>query len=174
MRQAMKKWIEDLTVAIRREYNVTTPVDFDALVKFLGGEIKNAGSGGDPEAAIIKTGENSFCIVIREDKPENRKRFSKAHELGHLFVHMGFQLDEDLWKSMPIGATYPRFGNSEEEREAHYFAAALLMPKNEFLSKCNEETNVAQECDLQAVAEYFEVSYDAALNRGKDLGVFSW
>ena len=133
MRQAMKQWIENLTEAIRREYNVTTPVNFDVLVKILGGEIKNEASWDTPEAAIIKTGENSFCIVIQEDKPESRKHFSKAHELGHLFVHMGYKLDEDLWKSKPINATYPRFGNSEEEREAHYFAAAFLMPKNEFL-----------------------------------------
>ena len=174
MTRNMKQWIESLTDAIRREYKVTTPVDFNMLVEKLGGEIISSDSWEDPEASIVKTGDSSFRILIQEDKPENRKRFSKAHELGHLFVHMGYKLDEKLWASMPVGAKYPRFGNSEEEREAHYFAAALLMPKDEFLRKCYEVTNEERKCDVQTISEHFGVSFDAALNRGRDLGIFSW
>jgi Zn-dependent peptidase ImmA (M78 family) len=35
--------------------------------------------------------------VISPYQSEERRKFTIAHELGHLFLHMGYLLDSDLW-----------------------------------------------------------------------------
>ncbi len=39
-----------------------------------------------------------FEIIVFEYQPPNRKSFTIAHELGHLFLHMGYIIDEERWK----------------------------------------------------------------------------
>src|SRR5260221_981444 len=47
-------------------------------------------------------------IVLNNDQPADRMRFTLAHEIGHLVMH--------------------RFPNPDMERQANDFASALLMP----------------------------------------------
>ena len=177
MTKDMKDWIEDLTSIIRKEYDVQSPVDFKSLIEDLGGEIKEIDDGACEEAVILKKSEDSFLINLQEHKPDRRKRFSIAHELGHLFIHMGYLWNDEKWESFKVGEGFPRLGDSEQEREAHYFAAAFLMPDDEFREQCenaSETIDGKNVCHLNTVADYFEVSYDAALNRGRNLGLFAW
>jgi Zn-dependent peptidase ImmA (M78 family) len=53
-------------------------------------------------------------IVLNNEQPADRLRFSLAHELGHLVMH--------------------RFPTPNMEQEAHSFAAALLMPAKDIRS----------------------------------------
>ena len=52
------------------------------------------------------------------------------------------------------------------------------MPKDEYEVKCKRESyedpDSKQRCRLNTVADYFDVSYDAALSRGKNLSLFEW
>ena len=67
---------------------------------------------------------------------------------------------------------YRRFGSSEEEYQANEFAAALLMPIEEYDAVLKaKSTN--KRVNIQEVADYFNVSYSAAKNRGIFLGYFS-
>jgi Zn-dependent peptidase ImmA (M78 family) len=174
----MKKWIEKLTENIREVYDLHSPLDFDSFIKELGGEYEEIDDWVQEEAVIEKTKEDSFIIRLQANKPERRKRFSIAHELGHLFIHMGYRLDDEKWQKFNIGEGFPRFGNSEQERETHYFAASLMMPADEFRKACEENSGKNSDgkkvCHLQKVADVFQVSNDAALDRGKALGIFAW
>lgn len=104
-------------------------------------------------AVSYPNGESEPRIFINKDLSPERKTFTLAHEFGHYLMHEGrdkFRLD------------FVEFNGSDEaqeESEANYFAATLLMPKEKFLkmySLLNDEG---------LVAEYFGVSSVAVRNR---------
>ena len=73
--------------------------------------------------------EPGFVIVVNENDGEKRKRFTIAHELGHLILHryttphadkgFRFRLKDKTYSQESI----------REEIEANAFAAELLMPE---------------------------------------------
>jgi Predicted Zn peptidase len=104
--------------------------EIDVDEKFLGAFIKNSTT-------------NELCIVINK-KIDNvgRKNFTLAHELGH------FALQHYLRKAsfMCTESHIKEEGevNSEQEKEANYFASCFLLPKErvkkEFLSNLQWRT----------------------------------
>lgn len=149
------------------------PFPVDDAVDRLGGTVEDT-SGDDFEAMVQKRGDDSFRIVVSE-QGENRRRFCIAHEIGHLFLHMGYIVDPEKWDGIDEYKDSPkyRFGFSEEEYEAHEFAAALLMPETEFRKVVKKNTK-GNQVNLEPVASHFKVSTQAAKIRGQWLGMFEW
>jgi Zn-dependent peptidase ImmA (M78 family)/DNA-binding XRE family transcriptional regulator len=81
-----------------------------------------------------------------------RRRFSVAHELGHLLLHPD-----------------PAPGSPRHEREANAFAAEFLMPADELRPLLPTPVDVPA---LKEVADGYGVSVAALVYRGKDLGVY--
>lgn len=172
MNKIRRAHIHELAEAVRKECGVDTPVDMSMAVERLGGRVV-FDPYVDYEARIEKNGDG-FLITLKEDPREARSRFSIAHELGHLFLHMGF-LDDEKWQEVGqyTDSAYYRFGHTIEEYEAHEFAGAFLMPKDEFIQVSRQfESN--GEYDVTRIADQFGVSAQAALTRGRWLGLFSW
>lgn len=169
--------INEFANSIRNALNLPVPTDVDAVVTQLGGQIEEFRPefGQEAEAYVRKDGD-SFAIAIRDDVPPNRRRFSIAHELGHLFLHLGYLVDDELWNSTEAGyldSVRHRLGFNEEEYEAHEFAGAFLMPEKEFREVANR-TRKGKFYDVNKIAEHFAVSIAAAQTRGRWLGVFGW
>lgn len=153
--------------------NIQVPVDLGFLIGKLGGEIEEVKLDSDIDGLIRKKG-NSFIIQINKSKPSFRKNFTIAHELGHLFLHMGFLIDEDKWNSITeFEDSYARKGFSKEESEANEFAASLLMPSKLFIDKVHSIVN-ENKVSLDELAIYFNVSSEAVRMRGRWLGIFRW
>lgn len=142
-------------------------------MEILGGRVRELGSSG-ADGYIKKTGDRSFVIGLGS-KPHRRKRFTIAHELGHLFLHMGYIINPVKWSSVGtyMESVHLRYGHSEEEYEANEFAGAFLMPREEFeiVAEANRHGGYYS---ISAIAYHFEVSEDAARMRGRWLGLFSW
>ena len=85
---------------------------------------------------------------------------------------MGYLTNEALWKLQDEN-TYQRSGSSEKEYQANEFAAAFLMPQEEYLKVMNDNL-AGNKVDTSKIAEYFNVSVEAASNRGKFLGYLKW
>lgn len=168
-----REQINKLAESVRRACDLATPVNVDNAVARLNGSIATVVDGGY-EARIEKDGQR-FTISLAGDQYETRRRFSIAHELGHLFLHMGYLIDEDKWASVGTytDSVYYRYGYTTEEFEANEFAAALLMPRPDFVRIATQH-QAAGGYRISAVAEHFCVSTEAALNRGRWLGLFSW
>ncbi len=172
MTPARRREIWEAADIVRRGASVTTPVDVSHLVELLGGSI-----AVDPtleaEAKIERLDEG-FRILLN-DEGGKRRQFTLAHELGHLFLHMGYLRDDRLWESSGafVDSVYYRQGFGLQEYEANEFAAALLMPAEEFAAVAARYRN-SQGFDLRAISAEFGVSTEAALTRGKWLGLFSW
>ena len=74
--------------------------------------------------AIYVHGRGDFDIVLPQFTSPLRDRFTIGHELGHYFLH-------SRQGERPLVAY--RQGSGRLEWEANWFAAGLLMPKDEFL-----------------------------------------
>lgn len=87
-----------------------------------------------------------------------RQIFSIAHELGHLVLHKdSYGKDSDEL-------------TEEEEREADAFAAAFLMPKEQFINEWNENRGLHWIDAVLKTKRHFKVSYQAVLHQLIDLG----
>lgn len=149
------------------------PYDVRVAVELLGGAITKGGAW-DVEACVRKSGDK-FLIQLTESASEQRDRFSVAHELGHLFLHMGYMVDPRAWNAINEYFDSPmnREGHSEEELEAHEFAATFLMPEDEFREVARKNL-LRDSYNVSEIAKAFDVSVPAARNRGRWLGLFSW
>jgi Zn-dependent peptidase ImmA (M78 family) len=171
----LKKSSEISTLAnvSRESLELSVPIDVSEAVVRLGGTVKEIDTGPDePEATVKRAGER-FEITIKKNHLSTRKRFSLAHELGHLFLHMGYLVNPDTWgrSSDYCDSVYHRFGYSIEEAEANLFAAALLMPEEDFRRAVNELGNNGN-IPIKELASHFRTSAAATLRRGQELGVF--
>lgn len=130
--------------------------DIAQVVNKLGGEVGVQESEGDGEICVEEGGKFKICVSPYTSR--SRDRFTVAHELGHYVLHakMGKQ---------PLSIA--RSGLNEVEREANLFAAALLMPAEEFKRMAATERSDA------ALANHFDVSTDAVRVRKRVLGISS-
>ncbi|EKD55897.1 MAG: hypothetical protein ACD_59C00004G0001 [uncultured bacterium] len=152
------------------------PYDVHRAIELLNGKLENADLPENTDACIKKE-LDSFNIYINSTKPILRERFSIAHELGHLFLHMGYLVDQKKWSEINnfYDSIFYRANNnySIEEYEANEFAASFLMPSDEF-KKIVVENLRNGKVNIQPIAQYFGVSEVAASFRGKFLGIFQW
>lgn len=174
MDDSLRNSINELAYDVLKVYKINTPiVDIKEVVSKIGGRLVQDEELSFLTDGTVKKENNTFVITIptsQSNKP--RCNFTVAHELGHLFLHMGYQIDDELWeKSDDI--VFNRCGNSEKEIEANEFAAAFLMPKDEYI-KIADEYSYGNTVSIRKVAEYFNVSVEAASYRGKWLGYLQW
>lgn len=165
------EYIEDLANVVRSKCNASVPVNVNSIVNALNGEVQYATFNDYSVSGKIERKNNSFVITCNKMQSDKRSVFTVAHELGHLFLHMGFILDDKKWEKAEVYEDCPafyRYGYSVREYEANWFAGTLLMPKKDFYDLSNTTK------DVDVIADHFGVSYDAALTRGKYLGVFDW
>ena len=92
-------------------------------------------------------------MFINNQMPNDRIRFSIAHELGHLVMHLG---------NVPQSADVA-------EQQADEFASEFLMPESEIYA-------MLQGLDIQTLSilkRRWRVSMHALVRRAKDLGAIS-
>lgn len=176
-RLAIKNIVDSIRNAINIGDNETTTLEgLDNIITRLGGSLE-VNSNLMHDAEIIKISENNskFRIQYSPFQSEVRRNFSIAHELGHLFLHMLYLIDNNIWENLPEGSSYKRVGSNEMESQANEFAAELLMPKEVYLEELSRNKYLnCNKYNIEPVAKRFNVSEQAAINRGRWLGVLSW
>lgn len=107
-------------------------------------------------------------IIVNSSDIEQRRRFTIAHELGHIFLHWGWLPGEYLSEGL-VEVSYRNGKYTEEElkreREADKFAAEFLAPKKEVERslRCYEENGVLdKEKQIELLAEEYKVSNQMA------------
>ena len=155
---------EEIAAQISNTQDV--PIDVRAVahkngIKILEGSLEQAHL-----SALLVYKNGKYFIGVNESHPEQRKRFSIAHELGHYFLHrkmfhMDAEPDEGFIMFRDINSA---LGIKKEEIEANVFAANLLMPKAIFQEQWKNG-------DLASLAKFFDVSLKAAKFRCKNLGL---
>jgi Zn-dependent peptidase ImmA (M78 family)/DNA-binding XRE family transcriptional regulator len=90
-------------------------------------------------------------IIVNKNFSNDRKRFTIAHELGHILLH-----NENL---------YPISSYRDKEKEANIFASEFLMPENEIKNSLRQ----LKMNDLGDLKSYWLTSMGAIIRKAKDL-----
>lgn len=93
--------------------------------------------------------KGTHIIFLNERMPNDRQRFSLAHELGHMIMHFDIPSNPE-----------------DVEQEADRFATEFLMPKNEIKNSLRN-LNFNKLGDLK---RYWKVSMRSLVRRARDLG----
>jgi Zn-dependent peptidase ImmA (M78 family)/transcriptional regulator with XRE-family HTH domain len=106
-------------------------------------------------------GGPAIAVNTGKDISVERQIFSLAHELGHLMLHKDTysRSTEQLAIEDPV-----------QEREADQFAAAFLMPEEQFLEEWNENRGLHWIDAVLKTKRHFKVSYQAVLHQLIDMG----
>jgi len=143
----------------------------EPIVTMLGGQIVHhnpAYHASDAPESIRVFSNQQFIIYISSATSLERDRFTVAHELGHFFLH--YPMASRGRASTCMVAT--RWVDDKDpiqkraEWEANWFAAAFLMPSQEFKSEFERSGY-----HILSVASRFRVSSAAAEVRAKNLGL---
>lgn len=173
MNYQTRKFINELADNIRMAFHIETPIlDMSEIVSRMQGNLIQTSHGVDISSGFIRKKDDSFEIVVPFSQSEVRKNFTIAHELGHLFLHMGYIIAPDIWQGQD-NKEYHRYGISEAESQANEFAAAFLMPQVEY-KRVMEDNCQGNLVNTANIAKHFNVSIEAAANRGKWLGYLQW
>lgn len=166
-----KKAIEDFARHVSSKLSFTAGSSVRDFVKKIGGKI-SVGAEDDDEingGSIIINSKKDFHIYLSSITSVERDNFTIAHELGHFFIHYHKYIkDNPECKNEKFRATRWVDPNDikqqQAEREANWFAAEFLMPRDEF-------TRVFREGGVALVKEHFSVSAVAAEIRAKTLNL---
>ncbi len=91
-----------------------------------------------------------------------RKRFVAAHEIGHLIMHKGMKLPDDVFANFNIISGMEKLlKNGTQELEANEFASELLMPDKLFIQEARDKK--FSPLLIKQLAERFKVSLTATV-----------
>lgn len=120
------------------------PVDVRTLAEAMDIRVREANI---PDTGILETGPRGAVIIVRANDPPMRKRFTIAHEIGHL-MHPDHQLGREYRERA--------FNGGPREITANAYAADLLMPMWML-----DVYAMGLSVDPKRLAKIFEVSEDA-------------
>jgi len=151
-----------------RKWDGVLPVPIaDIAERLLGRKVEYVSreklGGADGEACVeMINGSPRGVIRIANDLHEHRKRFTIAHELGHLVLGHA-----RLGKENKRRDFLSQLGIDPEERDANLFAAEMLMPA-QFVEKAFYSKEIR---NIKEMARLFQVSETAMENRLYSLGL---
>lgn len=96
---------------------------------------------------------DAHVIVVNQDHTRDRQRFTIAHEVGHMVLGISPSVDE--------------------EKAAHRFAGAFLMPEEVLWSKIGKHRSDIDWRELLMLKLTYGMSIQAITYRCKDLGIIS-
>ncbi|SDU46173.1 ImmA/IrrE family metallo-endopeptidase [Stappia sp. ES.058] len=146
---------------ILSEFASRYPVDVKAAAEAIGVRVFYDELPAGMSGKIQRDENGKYYIVANINEPDERQRFTIAHELGHYIYHRSLigdgvsdspayrALDESVYETTPL----ERF----HETQANRFAANLLMPRA-LLRKAEAEH---PDADPRRLAAFFGVSEDA-------------
>jgi len=114
------------------EISATTSVDLQFILEKLMIKLIYKDLGRGIDGACKSEGIKKLIVLNPNIDNEKRKRFTLAHEIGHLLIHHNAYLcNKDCFRAYKT--------QSNEEREANDFAAELLLPQNEVSQILNSD-----------------------------------
>ena len=138
---------------------VPIPVRIGEIAKESGVKVK-AGEFEHPDVSGMYVRDERTIYVDLDDEV-NRQAFTIAHELGHHFLHA----DKHKEVYFRHFSEQLNFEDKKQEREANWFAACLLMPRQSVISLWSDTK------DSRELARRFGVSQTAMFYRLSELGL---
>lgn len=173
---------------LKRAGITSVPVPVEQIAKFVDAQLRYAAFEDDLSGLLYREGSEdgggvATVIGVNVSHPPRRRRFTIAHEIGHLMLN---HLNEAEFDPLHIDRKFPclpRNGKSAQgvnqlEIEANGFAAALLMPAKQLREDFKKYRADSIECfDYEddelasALANRYNVSLQAMVIRLTRLGL---
>ena len=160
------------------ELHITSPpVPVEAVAKKMGATLVfEPFKGEDDISGIMYRDDKHTIIGINSVHPETRRRFSIAHELGHLTLHHKKKLFVDKVVRVDFRDRTSSLAIDKEEIEANAFAAELLMPQEFIWEKISRKLSRRRSSPtkdelIDDLARTFNVSPQAMEYRLNNLGI---
>lgn len=150
--------VENAAVTIRHQWDIgLDPIHNliqlleDYEIKVI--EIDEATDAFDGLACTVN--DNIPVIVVNRNFPVERKRFTLAHELGHLLLKM------------------PSSDNDTVEKFCNRFAGAFLLPQSAIIKEFGKQRSPISVTELIEVQKKYGISIKGIMYRLKDVGIIS-
>jgi len=143
--------------------NLPVPIDLNYLASCLGYIIEEARI--QQQGYITDTEDGKRLIRVRIDDPLRVKRFTIAHEIGHILLNIYEK------KSCRRAKKFRLHAYSREEKIANRLAAEVLMPVSRFRHELLRHV-IPSFATLGAMAGTFDVSLIACMRRITELPDF--
>ncbi|MGW1419838.1 ImmA/IrrE family metallo-endopeptidase [Bradyrhizobium manausense] len=141
------------------------PVSLDLVADLLGAEIREV-ELDDDASGILFRGNGRKVIAVNRSHHPLRKRFTIAHELGHLALHKGAEVHVDQVFRINLRDARSATAEDVEEIEANAFAANLLIPAQWIrLDVAGYTLDLENEARIDALADRYQVSKQAMIVR---------
>jgi Zn-dependent peptidase ImmA (M78 family) len=151
------------------------PVDVRRVARHLGARILEE-CLGDVSGMLVSRPGSPPCIIVNKTHAEVRKRFTIAHELGHLYLRHETQgqahVHVDRGNFISFRNHRSEAGTDAIEIEANQFAAVLLMPTALVRIEADKlGTRRLMDSQVEELAQSFLVSQQAMTIRLHALGL---
>lgn len=158
-------YINRLTEEIVKAYHVKIPIlNMKNIVRMMGGCVKEDKEFDEFDDKPIKKNENgSFQITISKKKDKRYQNFEIARELGHIFLHMGFEINNEIWIRQDTSKP-KQFTQCEQLYQANLFAESLLIPQDKAIHFL-KENKMLDSYNVRELATYFHVPPSTAAAR---------
>ena len=167
-----RRKIESMIEELLAGYEITeAPVPVERIAKAKGARIFYQ-SLEDNVSGFLYRDKTQAVIGVNTHHAPARQNFTTAHELGHFLLHEQEQLHIDREFRVRLRDDVSSLGTDDDEREANFFAASLLMPKR-FLEEdleTEEYFDLLGDDFLSDLSRKYGVSTQALVNRLKNLG----
>jgi Zn-dependent peptidase ImmA (M78 family) len=139
------------------------PVEVERIAQGLGAQVIYENFKGEVSGLLLRRG-NSIVIGVHKTQPHTRRRFTIAHEIGHLVMHSGALEPVHVDRGFDMHLRSPASSTAEDvaEIEANAFAASLLMPREMVMDDVDGQMLDFEDPRLvRRLAERYEVSTQA-------------
>ncbi len=150
----------------------SAPVNIEAVARHLGAQVVEEKLDRSVSGMLYRDGDH-VIIGVNSAHVDRRRRFTIAHEIGHLVLHKGRPLVLDHVR-VNFRDANSSTASDLEEIQANAFAAEVLMPRDQVIAsakKLLEDRTVADAAVIEYLAEGFDVSDQAMEYRLINLGL---
>lgn len=151
----------------------SAPIPIEKVAGSAGATIRYRPLDNDLSGMVQRVDEKTAIIGINSSHADVRKRFSIAHEIGHLVLHddENLHVDEEVRSNVQYRNEYSSLGVDDKEIEANQFAAEILMPEQMLLKDIERLKDKNPESAIEELAKLYDVSIQSMTIRLTRLGV---
>jgi len=145
------------------------PFDVESTVEFLLEFDLNLGADLPKGILGLTNFDRRLVSVSGSITNDGRRRFTVAHEIGHIVLHRSILEAGLVQPSMFISESAAAAQDDSMEWQANFFAAALLMPREAVAARFGRDARAGRLVAPERVADAFGVSREAATIRLQEL-----
>jgi len=159
----------ELLRLVEASFKKDRKLDLVKLLDHLGIDVYLVDKSNDFNAQIVSE-DGKFLILVNENHPKTRQRFSLAHELAHYVLHADYLERSGVMNR--LNKTEMTFEDIQKEREADELAAEILMPTYIVADLIGEKKKAVNKSVVEEVSQTLDVSPVALIQRLRSLNYY--